>query len=184
MVLAHGWHQGRVSAHGAGNYAAMPPLARVLFGTRTRTRGWLIRCNGLQNQTDDRSGNAFTSAHSHQSLVFPGAIHILAAVAEHEREMISERTRLALAAAKARLGGLGNLTPRGHVLGIQRGIEARGKKAQAWARAAYLLPTIETIWAGDVESFNDITKALAGRGMPAPWGGQWRAIQVQRTLEN
>jgi DNA invertase Pin-like site-specific DNA recombinase len=63
-------------------------------------------------------------------------IHILAAVAEHEREMISQRTRAALQAAKARgkvLGTPSNLDIVAAAKGRVMGVKARQNKADDFA---------------------------------------------------
>lgn len=64
-------------------------------------------------------------------------VHILAAVAEHEGKMISERVRVALAAAKARGAKLGspknNLTVDNQIQGSRAGNLAKSKLADSFA---------------------------------------------------
>lgn len=125
-----------------------------------------------------RSGIAFTAAD------MPNAnrltVGIMAMVAEEERRAISERTKAALAAAKARgvkLGGRpGSLKNRD--LGRKRGAEVRRVKAAAQAKD--LAPVIETIRAEGITSATGIAKALNERGIPTARGGRWQAVQVQR----
>jgi DNA invertase Pin-like site-specific DNA recombinase len=113
---------------------------------------------------------------------FPSAnrltLHILAAVAEHEREMISNRTKAGLAAAKARGVRLGN----------RRNLEeaqakgARGNKVAADAFAARVLPLIRDIQKSGATSLRAIAAALAARGVATARGGQWTAVQVSAIL--
>jgi DNA invertase Pin-like site-specific DNA recombinase len=111
-------------------------------------------------------------------------VHILAAVAEHEREMISQRTKAALAAAKARGTKLGG--DRGNLRAVgDRGREisrtVRIKKASD--RVADLSPIIAEIRASGATSLGRIAKALNERGIRTPRGAEWQPVQVKRVLE-
>ncbi len=104
-------------------------------------------------------------------------IHILAAVAQHEREMISERTKAALQAAKARGKRLGNpklskAAARGTAAG----------KAAADQFAANVLPVIREIQASGISSHNAIAAKLNERKVKTARGGRWSHVQVGMIL--
>jgi DNA invertase Pin-like site-specific DNA recombinase len=106
-------------------------------------------------------------------------IHILAAVAQHEREAISERTKAALAAAKARGKKLGG--PR---LAAARKASLKARSAAADAFAANVRPIIEQIRASGVGSLRGVARALNARGVRTARGGsEWTAAQVSNVLE-
>ena len=111
-------------------------------------------------------------------------IHILAAVAQAEAKAISERTKVALAAAKARgvpLGGnRGKLTDATRSVARQRSTEVRRQAAQQ--RNADLLPIIQAIRANGASSLRQIAAELNRLGHTAPRGGQWQAAQVMQIL--
>jgi len=111
-------------------------------------------------------------------------IHILAAVAEHEREMISQRTIAALAAAKARGVKLGNPN-------LQRRSGTRSLAAIATAvrskrsaeHAAAVEPYIAAARKAGCASLGELAAALTARGVDTPSGGrQWSRGQVLRIV--
>ena len=104
-------------------------------------------------------------------------VHILAAVAQHEREMISDRTRAALQAAKARGRRLGNPRP---AEASRRGSEAMQVLADRFA--ANILPVIEQIRATGTASANAIAGQLNSRGIKTARGGKWTHVQVAHVL--
>jgi DNA invertase Pin-like site-specific DNA recombinase len=109
-------------------------------------------------------------------------IHIMAAVAEHEREIISQRTKAALAAAKRRgvvLGGRAeNLRRRRE--GNKRSAAVRAGLAAQWAQD--LEGTLAGIRAEGITSATGIAKELNSRGIPTRRGGKWQTTQVTRLL--
>ncbi len=110
-------------------------------------------------------------------------VHILAAVAEHEASAISERTKAALAAAKARGTKLGRAKGEGNVMtDAMRMVASVTVKAKANDRAKLVAETVREIQAEGAVSLRQIAAGLNARSIPTPRGGEWSAVQVQRVL--
>lgn len=113
----------------------------------------------------------------------------MAAVAELEAGLVSERTKAALAASKARGTKLGG--DRGYrpvqgpdwKAGVKAAAEARSQVADHGAhRLATVIADVRTALGGEA-SLNAIARALSGRQVPTPRGGTaWTATGVRRVL--
>lgn len=117
-------------------------------------------------------------------------LHILAAVAENEARAISERTKTALKAAKARGTKLGSARP-GHwdgredarLTGARRGAVAAAEARADLADEAYvdLLPMLKSMQA-DGLSLRGMADKLNAEGHKTRRGRPWNPVQVSRVL--
>jgi Resolvase, N terminal domain len=106
-------------------------------------------------------------------------VHILAAVAEHEREMIVNRTKAALAAAKARGKRLGWANPaRGEEQARASQNGATATKEHANRVAVNVLPIVREIRAAGIATLDGIASALNARGVRTARGGVWYPATV------
>jgi DNA invertase Pin-like site-specific DNA recombinase len=96
----------------------------------------------------------------------PFLLHIYAALAEKERRMISQRTKDAMAAARARGVQLGGHRAQSDIT-----------KAEAQQRAESLRGVFEGLSA---LSATKAAEELNRRGVPTAAGGKWQALQVIR----
>jgi DNA invertase Pin-like site-specific DNA recombinase len=110
-------------------------------------------------------------------------VHVLAAVAEHEREMISRRTTAALAAAKVRGVKLGNPNGAPALRGLGNSHAIVGVKAKADAHMARVAPVIETIRGKGATSLRGIAEELNRQGILTARGRRWYATTVKNLLD-
>lgn len=117
----------------------------------------------------------------------PGAndmtVGIMSIVAQEERRMISQRTKAALAAAKARGVKLGCPNGAAHLKGLGNAAAVKALKANAQERADNVLPVIQDIQSGGKRTLREIAKELNERGILTARGGRWHAASVKRTIE-
>jgi DNA invertase Pin-like site-specific DNA recombinase len=106
-------------------------------------------------------------------------VGIMSLVAQHERQAISQRTKDALAAARARGTRLGSRTGGAHLQGHgYQAIALAALKAQADARAKDLAEVLADLVNEGITSANAQAAALNERGIITPRGGKWTARSV------
>jgi DNA invertase Pin-like site-specific DNA recombinase len=179
----------------SGKLADRPELARALaHAKRSKATLCVAKLDRLARNVEFlakvmNSGCEFAAADMPAANRF--MLHVMAAVAEHEAKAISDRTRAALAAAKARGMLLGSARP-GHwkgredkrLAGLKKARAAAVRVKQENAREAYtdLLPSIATLKREGL-SLRAIAEKLNAEGHTTRRGRPWNPVQVSRVLD-
>jgi DNA invertase Pin-like site-specific DNA recombinase len=112
-------------------------------------------------------------------------IHILAAVAEYEARLVSERTKAAFAAAKARGRKFGNPNPVTHRFSdAARKARVRAEREKSRMRASDFLPLLCDLRDRGL-TIQEIAQHLTDSGVQRPRGGRaWGHSAVRRMFEH
>lgn len=186
-----------LSQHGGSELASFTEIESGKNNDRPQLQAALLRCRQtratlLVAKLDRLSRNAAflmnlrDSGVKFQALDIPEAntltLGVLAVLAQHERELISARTRAALAARRARGLPLGNprdlsaYAARASALG--RAVNA----AKARARAKEVEPQIEEARKAGRSSLRGIAEHLNSFEITTPRGRRWTATAVRNVL--
>lgn len=150
--------------------AAKLHRAKLVVATLDRLSRDVHYISGLM-----RKGVEFVAADMPSASTFE--LHIRAAIAEEERRKISERTRLALGAAKRRgvvLGGYRGTSPDDDA----RSRATQVNKAKALDFARQIAPHIDTTL-----TLRDNAARLNAMHLTTPRGSLWTAAAVKRVIE-
>ena len=109
-------------------------------------------------------------------------VHLFAAIAQHERKTISQRTKVALAAAKRRGQKLGNPNGARALLGRGNAEATAAIKAKADSFAGDVAPIIADIRSGGITSYRGIATELNARGILTARRGAWYPATVRTVM--
>lgn len=108
-------------------------------------------------------------------------LHILGAMAQHERHLISDRTRTALASAKSRGIKLGNPKLL-EVRNADTSAARRKIKSNADQFAREVRPLLDTAIQNGKQSLFSLAQYLNDQGIPTQRGRKWTAMGIKRVL--
>ena len=104
-------------------------------------------------------------------------VGILALVAQRERELISERTKSGLAAAKSKGVKLGTPNPKKAVAAMMM-----ANKSAKSAFAVKMFPLVQEIQSAGVHTLQGIADCLNRRGIPSRSGKTWHPSSVRNII--
>lgn len=175
----------------SGGKSNRPELAKAIRDCRLKNARLIVaKLDRLSRDIGfidalQKSAVKFTVAEMPDATEF--TIHIFAAMAQHERKLISQRTKDALALLKG-TGKLGNpCLQRGERIpgggGPVNSIKATAvKKSKADAFAQEIGGVIDEMVVGG-ESLRDIADGLSNAGFKTRKGDEWQAMSVKRVLD-